>query len=115
MSEFGGDPVRLFNYAQSEKPSGFARFAPLVFDYAERGDAVAAELVHDAVAHVDASLEAVTWAGCEALCLLGGLASLYAPHIDAPFRAILKPAKADALTGAVELGLREFNQSAAQR
>ncbi len=114
MSEFGNDPARLVTYAQSEKPSGFAWFAPLIFDYAERGDAVGTALVQDAVAKVNAALAAVTWPGCEALCLLGGLAPLYAPHIDARFRAILKPAKADALTGAVELGLREFAQCATQ-
>jgi glucosamine kinase len=114
MTEFGDDPVRLFNHAQRSKPTDFARFAPLIFEHAERGDAVGTALVQDAVTHVNAALAAVTWPDCEALCLLGGLAPLYAPRIDASFRAILKPARADALTGAVELGLREFVPSAAQ-
>jgi glucosamine kinase len=114
MTEFGDDPVRLFNYAQRSKPSDFARFAPLVFEHAERGDSVGAALVRDAVTHVNAALAAVTWPECEALCLLGGLAPLYAPLIDAKFRAILKAARADALTGAIELGLREFARSTAK-
>lgn len=108
LSEFGGDPVRLFSYAQNEQPGGFARLAPLVFEYADRGDIVGAALVLDAVANVNAALAAVIWPGCNALCLLGGLAPLYTPHIGASFKKILKPARADALTGAAELGLHEF-------
>ena len=114
MSDFGNDPARLVNYAQSEKPGGFARYAPLVFDHAKRGDVVGIALVQDAAAKVNAALAAVTWPECKLLCLLGGLASLYTPYIDVKFADILRPAKADALTGAVELGLREFVRSAAQ-
>lgn len=114
MNEFSNDPARLVNYAQSEKPGGFARYAPLVFYYAKHGDAVGTALVQGAVAKVGAALATVTWPECKTLCLLGGLASLYAPYIDPRFKEILKPAKADALTGAVELGLREFSRSAAQ-
>ena len=114
MTEFGDDPVRLYNYAQRSKPSDFARLAPLIFEHAERGDAVGTVLVRDAVTHVNAALAAVTCPECEALCLLGGLAPLYAPRIDARFRAILKAARGDALTGAVELGLREFAHYTAQ-
>jgi glucosamine kinase len=114
MTEFGGDAVRLYSYAQKSKPSDFARFAPLVFEHAERGDAVGTALVRDAVTHVNAALAAVTWPECEALCLLGGLAPFYAPRIDAKFRAILRAARADALTGAIELGLHEFARSTAK-
>lgn len=114
MSEFGNDPARLVNYAQNEKPGGFARYAPRVFDDARRGDAVGVALVQDAVAKVNAALAAVTWPDCKVLCLLGGLASLYAPYMDSRFKEILKSARADALTGAVELGLREFLPSTAQ-
>jgi glucosamine kinase len=108
LSEFGDDPVRLVAFAQNEKPAGFARFAPMVFEYAERGDIVASALVRGAVAHVDAALAAVTWPGCKTLCLLGGLSQFYSARIDRQFQAILKPAKADALTGAVELARRAF-------
>ena len=108
MSEFDDNPVKLVNFAQNEKPGGFARFAPMVFEYAERGDVVASALVRGAVAHVDAALAAVTWPGCKTLCLLGGLSHLYQTRIDKQFQAILKPPKADAVTGAIELARRAF-------
>lgn len=108
MSEFEDNPVKLVNFAQAEKPAGFARFAPLVFEYAERGDIVASALVRGAVAHVDAALAAVTSPGCKTLCLLGGLSHLYATRIDKQFQVLLKPPKADAVAGAVELARRAF-------
>lgn len=108
LREFGDDPNRLVAFAQDEKPGGFARFAPLVFEHAERGDEVGAALVRGAVAHVNAALAAVIWPDCERLCLLGGLAPLYRPRIEERFRALLRPARADALAGAVELGLKMF-------
>jgi Predicted N-acetylglucosamine kinase len=108
MSEFDFDPARLVQSAQSEKPGGFGRFAPLVFEYEEKGDAVAAHLVRGAVAHVDAALGAIIWPGCDRLALLGGLARFYATRIDARFRAILKAPEGDALSGAVALAVRRF-------
>lgn len=108
MGEFGNDPARLVNYAQNERPAGFGRFAPLVFDYAERGDAIATALVRGAVAHVDAALAAVTWPGCATLCLLGGVSRFYATRIDPQFRAMLKAPRGDALSGAVQLARRAF-------
>ncbi len=108
MAEFGDDPVKLVLFAQGEKPGGFARFAPMVFDHAEKGDAVGRALVKGAVAHVDAALGSVTWPGCETLCLMGGLAHFYRDRIEPRFRAMLKEPKADALTGAVQLGVHAF-------
>jgi glucosamine kinase len=108
MAQFDNDPVKLVLFAQTEKPGGFALFAPMVFDYAEKGDAVGRALVKGAVAHVDAALGAVTWPGCEALCLMGGLTPLYRDRIEPRFRAMLREPKGDALLGAVELGRRAF-------
>ena len=109
LRDFGDDPNRMVVEAQSEKPGGFARFAPRVFEYADNGDEVGLALVKGAVSHVNAALAAVTWYGCQRLCLLGGLADLYKPRISESFRAILRPPKNDALRGAVELGIRHFH------
>ena len=108
MGEFDFDPIKLVKRAQNEKPGGFAKYAPLVFKYAEKGDLVAANLVRGAVAHVDAALSAIVWPGCERLSLLGGLSHLYASRIDPQFRALLKAPEGDAVDGAIQLGLRRF-------
>ncbi len=108
MSEFEFDPERLVSQAQDEKPAGFARFAPLVFEYAEKGDLVGANLVRGAVAHVDAALAAIAWPGCDRLSMLGGLANIYKARIDEQFREILTDPLDDAVGGAVQLAIRRF-------
>jgi glucosamine kinase len=108
MREFNDDPNALVAFAQAAKPGEFARFAPMVFDYAGRGDEVGASLVAGAVRHVDAALAACAWEGCSRLSMTGGLAPLYRERIAPHFRAMLSEPLADALTGAVQLGAAEF-------
>ena len=109
MRDFGDDPNALVNHAQHEKPGGFGHYAPLVFEYADRGDEVALSLVGGAVAHVNAALTAVIWPTCDRLCLLGGLSALYAKRIGERFQSIMKPPLGDAIAGAVQLGMRSFD------
>lgn len=108
MAEFDDDPIELVDFAQQETPGGFARFAPMVFEFAEQGDPIGSALVKGAVAHVDAALAAVTWPQCKVLCLMGGLAPFYRERIEPRFRTIVREPKADALTGAVQLAVRQF-------
>ncbi len=108
LQDFSDDPAELAEFAQKAKPAGFARFAPQVFEFAGRGDEVGRAIVDRAVNQVDAALDAFLWPDCASLCLLGGLAPLYSKRIAHRFRAILRAPKADALTGAVQLGMRAF-------
>ncbi len=48
MADYGDDPERLVEFAHVSKPKDFARYAPLVFDYAAQGDAIAVGIVKDA-------------------------------------------------------------------
>ena len=110
LADFGGDPMRLAEFAQQARPADFARFAPRVFTAADEGDAVAKDILDLTVAQVDAQLDAFLWAECEALCLLGGLSELYANRIRERFRAMPKPSEADALVGAVQLATLKFSR-----
>ena len=47
------------------------------------------------------------------LCLLGGLAPLYAPRLSARYQAMLKPPLQDALGGAVSMAVRMFGKAEA--
>jgi glucosamine kinase len=79
-----------------------------VFDYAGKGDAVAAWILEKSVADVEAALNALDLATDAPLCLLGGLAPLYAPLLSARYRALLQPPLDDALGGAVQMAVRMF-------
>ena len=69
------------------------------------------EILDKAVADVEASLDALDLSAGAPLCLLGGLAPLYAPRLSARFRALLKPPLDDALGGAVQMAVRLLRQT----
>ncbi|MBD8554100.1 N-acetylglucosamine kinase [Rhizobium sp. CFBP 8762] len=112
LTRFDGDPRAAVEFARTARPNDFARFAPLVFEYAEQGDAVGVALLKAAAITIDESLDRTFTEGADRLCLLGGLSSLYTPWLAEQHRARIIEPKADALTGAVELARLRFTGAA---
>jgi len=106
MAIFRNNPEDVVEFTTNAKPGDFGGFAPKVFEHAEKGDAVANWIVDKAVGDVEASLGALGLADDAPLCLLGGLAPLYAPRLSPRYRALLKPPLDDALGGAVQMAVR---------
>ncbi|MGO4838629.1 N-acetylglucosamine kinase, partial [Rhizobiaceae sp. 2RAB30] len=71
-------------------------------------DPVALRLVGRAARDIEEALAALKLADDDRLCLLGGLAGLYAPHLSEKYRAMLRPPLQDALGGAVAMAARLF-------
>ena len=111
LAVFRNRPEDLVEFTTSAKPGDFGGFAPKVFDHAARGDAVAVWIVGKAVADVEAALAALDLVDDAPLCLLGGLAPLYAPRLSRRYRALLREPLGDALSGAVRMALRAFASS----
>jgi len=108
LAVFRNNPEDVVEFTTNAKPGDFGGFAPKVFDHAEKGDVVANWILDKAVADVEASLDALDLANDAPLCLLGGLAPLYAPRLSARYQALLKPPLDDALGGAVQMAVRIF-------
>jgi glucosamine kinase len=108
LAVFRDDPQVLVEFTTNAKPGDFGGFAPKVFDHAAKDDAVARAIVAKALADVEAALGALHLAAGAPLCLLGGLAPLYAPLLSGRFRALLKEPLDDALGGAVKMAARLF-------
>jgi len=108
MAIFRNNPEDVVEFTTNAKPGDFGGFAPKVFEHAQKGDAVANWIVDKAVGDVEASLGALGLSDDAPLCLLGGLAPLYAPRLSARYRALLKPPLDDALGGAVQMAARLF-------
>lgn len=106
MAEYGGDPERIVEFAHASKPKDFARYAPIVFEYAGMDDVVAVNIVKTAAKAITESLDALLWPECPSMCLLGGLAQAYRPWLDARHKALLAEPKGDVLRGAVELAAK---------
>lgn len=109
LAEYGDDPERLVEFAHVSKPKDFARYAPLVFDYAAQGDEIAVSIVKDAAAAIGENLDALLWPECPAICLLGGLAKAYEPWLSERHKALLAQPKGDVLQGAVDLAVKRLN------
>lgn len=108
LAEFNNDPRDLVDFARLAKPGEFGRYAPRVFDHAERGDPVALRLLKAAATTVDEALDVVVARGSRTICLLGGLAALYRRWLAERHQPLFVEAEADALTGAVALAAARF-------
>lgn len=112
MAQFGGDPRRIVEFAHDAKPGDFGRFAPLAFEHADAGDEVARAIVARAVRQIEEGLDATmpedeSHAG--RLCLLGGLAPIYANRLSRKYQDRLQAPLGDALSGAVKMAVRHFH------
>ncbi|PSM16604.1 BadF/BadG/BcrA/BcrD ATPase family protein [Nitratireductor sp. StC3] len=112
LARFDQDPRRMVTFAATARPRDFGAFVPVVFDFADQGDPLAARLLDEASAHVEAALAALDLHPTDRLCLLGGLGARIAARLGAPFSAMLRAPIADALGGAVAMAARRFGAAA---
>lgn len=108
LAVFRSNPQDVVEFTITARPGDFGGFAPKVFEHEAKGDPVAKAILTRAVAAVEASLAALNLDGTSPLCLLGGLAPLYAERLSPPLRAMLKPPRSDALGGAVAMAARLY-------
>ena len=111
MAVFRDNPEEVVEFTTNAKPGDFGGFAPKVFDHAAKGDAVAQWIVDKAVSDIEVALAALDLADSDPLCLLGGLAPLYAPRLSARYQPLLRTPLDDALGGAASMAARLFRAS----
>ncbi len=112
LARFGGEPGAVVDYAVAAKPRDFGAFAPLVFEFAGAGDALADALIRQSVADVEATFDAINLRPTDWLCTLGGLAEPLSARFSARYKALLRPPLKDALGGAVQMAVARFGQIA---
>jgi len=108
LAIFRDDPADLVEFTTTAKPRDFGGFAPMVFEYAGKGDPVADRILARAVHFITESLRVMDLRPGDPLCLLGGLAALYEPRLPAHIRTLIRPPLQDALGGAVSMAARTF-------
>ena len=100
-AEFGNDPHVIVRWTQTASPRDFGSLAPRVFDFAARGDRVAAELARGAAGHIDLIAERLVATGAARLALVGGCAPFLQPFLSEATRSHLVEPAGDALAGAL--------------
>ena len=108
LAVFRDNPRDVVEFTTSAKPGDFGGFAPMLFEHAAKGDEVAEFILKRAVADIEASLGVLDLRDDEPLCLLGGLAPLYAPRLSERYRVRMQEPIQDALGGAVAMAVRRF-------
>jgi glucosamine kinase len=108
LAIYRNDPRDVVEFTTNAKPGDFGGYAPMVFEHASTGDAVALAIIDRAVAAIEASLKALELRETDPLCLLGGLAPLFATRFDERYRALLREPRTDALGGAAAMAARLF-------
>jgi glucosamine kinase len=108
MDGFGYDPTAAAIWAMTAEPRDYGAFAPLVFELGASGDEVAAAILRDAAARVDAMLGRLAAVGATRIALMGGLARPYGPWLEAGSRRLLVEPAGDAMDGAILMARGEM-------
>ena len=83
--------------------------APLLFEYAEQGDALAQSLLRKTAADITLLIQALCAQGAPQVALLGGLTQPITPYLANAARAVLSPPQGDALDGALRMARRHYD------
>jgi glucosamine kinase len=111
LARYDNSPSKLVEFAHAATPRDFAALAPLLFDYADRGDPVANEIVMAAIDHLEGTLRTLIADKSLPFCLLGGLASSYSKRLSADLKALERQPKGNALSGALSMAVSMFGQA----
>ena len=106
LSRTGGNRLDLSRWSEQAKPKDYAQFAPLVFECAAQGDVQGMMIVIEGAAAISNLGRALLARGARHICLLGGLAKVYPPYLDADVKFALSTPQADAIDGAIMMARR---------
>jgi len=105
LTRFDGDLRRIITFSRSATAADYAAFAPTVFNYAHKGDALGILILQRACTYIARGLERLDIETLGRFSLTGGLALSYAALPFLPHRELFQPALGDALQGALSLAL----------
>lgn len=103
MAHFADDILAVIQWSQTAKPSDFATFAPLIFKFADNGDAVALPIIKEAAKAIDTLALAIARRGVRQIALVGGISGVLLPYLTSNSEFDWVEAKRDAIDGAILL------------
>jgi glucosamine kinase len=103
LERFHGSAGEIVDWTGQATPGDYAAFAPLVMDYADRGDPVGELIVQESALRIDRLIRALLDRGALHCCLMGGVAARMREWLAASIRERLREPLGDALDGAILL------------
>ena len=107
LARFGGDMRQIISFSRTAMAADYATFAPTVFDYAHKSDALGMSILQRACSYIARGLDRLGIERLGRFSMTGGLASSYAALPFLPHRDLYRPALGNALQGALSLALLE--------
>ena len=100
LSEFGGKPSDVVAWVKTAKPKDYGKFAPIIMDFADKGDEVARNLAATAAQDLERIIYRLNQLGAEKICMVGGMAQRLAQWLAPWTKPILAAPKFDPTYGA---------------
>ena len=106
LKTVGSNRFDLSRWSERAMPKDYAQFAPVVFEAAAKGDVQGMTIVVEGAASISTLGRALLARGAGRLCMLGGLAAVYPPYLDADVKRALTAPAFDAMDGAIMMARR---------
>lgn len=107
MDKFSNDARKITQFSRSATAANYAAFAPMIFQFAEKGDLLGSQIVSDACLMIKRNLRALGVEKLRRFSITGGLAHSYASLDSLPYKEFYVPAQGDSLQGALALALQD--------
>ncbi|MEJ5082880.1 MULTISPECIES: BadF/BadG/BcrA/BcrD ATPase family protein [unclassified Ochrobactrum] len=107
MDKFSNDARKITQFSRSATAADYAAFAPMIFQFAKKGDLLGSQLLSDACLMIERNLRALGVEKLRRFSITGGLAHSYASLDSLPYKEFYVPAQGDSLQGALALALQD--------
>ncbi|WP_211830054.1 BadF/BadG/BcrA/BcrD ATPase family protein [Kistimonas asteriae] len=101
MARFDNSPEAVIAWQTHALPRDYGAFAPVVFDYADKQDSMAIQLLQAAAEDAAAMIRALLDKGVKQCALVGGISGFIRPWLPEAMTPYLVAPKGDALSGAL--------------
>jgi glucosamine kinase len=112
LDKFDDEARRITQFSRTATAADYAAFAPMVFEFAAKGDTLGMKLVSDACIMIERNLRTLDIKALGRFSITGGLAASYAALDLLPYKEFYTPAKGDSLQGALALALQNYRDQA---
>ncbi|HET6621682.1 MAG TPA: BadF/BadG/BcrA/BcrD ATPase family protein [Dongiaceae bacterium] len=102
-ARFDGSVEKLQQFVEGAKPRDYGTLAPLLFQHAEKGDAIAGFIIERGQTGITLALDHIVKLGVARICLVGGIGRAYRPYLPERFKPYLTAPRHDPLDGAILL------------
>ena len=112
LDRFEHDATIAVTWADGATPKDFGGFAPLVFDHAERRDALAMPIIMEAAADVARVIARLLELGAPQVAMIGSVFPRLLPWLPPPIAAVCIAPAHDAADGAIRMAERAYAEEA---